>query len=67
MKLNKMYVVTAYRWGEIKEHNYVVGVYSSNEKAVNASNIEYANRGGKYECHVTEHELDFIEELEAID
>jgi hypothetical protein len=64
MKNQIMYVVTAYRWGEIKNHNYVVGIYSNNEKATNAAGIEYSNRGGKYECHVTEHEIDFIEELE---
>ena len=67
MENNKMYVVTAYRWGVVENHSYVVGIYSNNEKATNASGIEYCNRGGKYECHVTEHEIDFIEELEDID
>ena len=58
---NTLYVVTAYRWGDIEQHGYVVGVYSSHENATNASKIEYINRGGKYECQITEHELNFIE------
>lgn len=58
---NTIYVVTAYRWGDIEQHGYVIGVYSSHENAINASKIEYINLGGKYECQITEHELNFIE------
>jgi len=67
MKDQIIHVVVAYRWGDVNNHNYVVGVYSNNEKATNAAGIEYSNRGGKYECHVTEHEIDFIEELEEFE
>jgi hypothetical protein len=64
MKDQIIHVVVAYRWGDVNNHSYVVGVYSNKEKALNAAGIEYSNRGGKYECHITEHEIDFIEDLE---
>jgi len=53
MNLNKVYVVTMYRWGDRENHSYVLGVYSTEKKAKIAGEAERVERGGnKYypEC-----------------
>lgn len=50
----KVYVVTAYRWGERSNHSYVVGVCSKKEAAIKMADFERQYRGGKYECEVLE-------------
>ena len=56
MKL--VYVVTMYRWGNRENHSYVVGVYSSNESAIEAAKCEANSRGGKYEAEILRIPLD---------
>jgi len=53
-----MYIVEALRWGDRELHSYIVGVYSKIEYAEEAAEAEADWRGGKYECVVTECELD---------
>jgi hypothetical protein len=44
-------------------HAYIKGVFSSMEKAKEASNDEEIWRGGKYSGFIEKHELDFMEDL----
>ena len=53
----KIYVVTAYRWGDREEHSYVVGVFDNEENAIKQAKLETEWRGGKYECEVRSMEL----------
>lgn len=56
-----LFVATAYRWGERENHSYVVGVFSTKERAEYAADVEYTWRGcGKYECKIDEVSLDEI-------
>ena len=52
-----VYVVEALRFGDRERHSYVVGVYSNKEYAEAAVESETDWRGGKYECVITEVEL----------
>ena len=57
-----MFVTQAFRWGEIHEgHSYIVGVFTTKERAEFAGKAEELYRGGKYECVVYEHAVNFIE------
>jgi hypothetical protein len=56
----KFFVVEALRWGDRESHSYVIGIFSSFGEATKAGKAEVSWRGGKYEYHITEHELDFI-------
>lgn len=58
----KIYVVTMHRWGDDESHNYVLGVFSSQEKALEAGDIERTYRGCKYEYKVTESVIDGFDE-----
>lgn len=49
-----VYVVHAFRWGKVEEHNYLVAVYSHEEQAIKAAQLVEQNRGGKYYCTVDE-------------
>lgn len=51
---DKIYTVTAYRYGCRESHSYVVGVYNKKQKAINAAETEQDYRGGKYECEILE-------------
>jgi hypothetical protein len=53
----KVYVVTAYRWGDREKHSYVVGVFDNEENAIKEAKLETEWRGGKYECEVRSMEL----------
>lgn len=55
---NKVYTVHAYRFGDREKHSYIVGVYSSAEKALKEAELEECNRAGKYTCEVIEWEID---------
>tara|TARA_R110000787_G_scaffold160865_1_gene274368 strand:+ start:110 stop:304 length:195 start_codon:yes stop_codon:yes gene_type:complete len=55
-----MYIVEALRFGDREKHSYVVGVYSSMELAESSAEFEMDWRGGKYECVITEHELNKV-------
>lgn len=52
-----VFVVTAYRFGEVNNHSYVVCVCPSIEQAKQAAEKESDWRGGKYACEVTKHPL----------
>ena len=58
MKNNKLYVCTAYRFGNNKNHSYTIGIFSTKTKAFNAAELEANERGGKYQIWVAEYELD---------
>jgi 2-polyprenyl-3-methyl-5-hydroxy-6-metoxy-1,4-benzoquinol methylase len=53
----KVYVVTAYRWGNRESHSYVVGAFDNEENAIKEAKLETEWRGGKYECEVRSMEL----------
>jgi hypothetical protein len=53
----KVYIVTAYRWGDREKHSYVVGVFDNEETAIKEAKLETEFRGGKYECEVRSMEL----------
>lgn len=62
----EIYLVVAYRWGDnniLKEydtfenntmikHSYVLGIFENLKVAIENSQSERSNRGGKYECIV---------------
>jgi hypothetical protein len=54
----KVYTVDAFRWGDRENHSYLVGVYSTKEKAEKAARQEEVYRGGKYECEILEWDID---------
>lgn len=53
----KVYIVTAYRWGDREEHSYVVGAFDNEENSIKQAKLETEWRGGKYECEVRSMEL----------
>ena len=48
----KVYVVTAYRFGDRERHSYIVGIYDTEATAILASEDEENFRGGKYLCEI---------------
>jgi hypothetical protein len=46
------FLVTAYRWGWLNEHQYVVALTNDHEKAEAMAKAECDDRGGKYGCAV---------------
>lgn len=50
--MKEVFVVMMYRWGEIKNHNYLLGVFENVEHAVNTGMEEKLSRGNKYEPYV---------------
>lgn len=44
-----LYVVTMYRWGDYENHSYVLGVFSSYDRAYEGRRADEIYRGGKYE------------------
>lgn len=55
--LEYVYSVRALRWGDSETHSYMVGVFSTMEMALDASDYEEQHRGGKYECEIIEHPI----------
>jgi len=53
----KVYIVTAYRWGDRETHSYVVGVFDDKELSILAAKTEKEWRGGKYDCEVVSMKL----------
>lgn len=56
--MNNIYVVTAYRYGDHEKHSYVIGAFSTIEKAEYAAKGEERYRGGKYSCDIVEMPVD---------
>ena len=50
-----VYVVVAYRWGELNNHNYIVTATADSAGAVAAAKEEHEGRGGKYGVEVVEY------------
>jgi len=53
----KIYIVTAYRFGDKSLHSYVVGAFDSEELSIAQAEHERSWRGGKYVCEVIVMEL----------
>ncbi len=49
---NEIYIVTAYRWGNIASHSYNLGVFQKKRKAQQVADSHCEYRGGKYACVV---------------
>lgn len=49
-----VYVVTAYRWADKREHSYVVGCFTDQKLALAAVAAEEKYRAEKYKCEVLE-------------
>lgn len=59
-----LYIVEALRWGSRENHSYVVGVFTTLEKANEIKEKHEDYRGGKYECSVLKYELDKEDQIE---
>ena len=66
INMNRMYIVTAYRYSDREKHSYVVAVCDSEEIARQLADREENNRAGKYECEITSHEINSPDEGEDI-
>jgi len=53
-----LYIIHAFRYGNHENHSYLVGVFTDKETALKEADTEEDYRGGKYECEVTEWEVD---------
>lgn len=53
-----IFAVTMKRWGDDETHHYMIGAFSTHERAVWEGEIEKTWRGGKYEYHIDEFEID---------
>jgi len=62
MVKKQIYLVEALRYNDRNNHNYIVGIYSSLQKAKKAKTIEELNRGGKYTCVISKISLDEVPE-----
>lgn len=60
IKNNKIYVVTAYKWGDRENHSYTCGVFGLKDSAIKCAEMQADYRGGKYSCHVEEFELNWL-------
>lgn len=49
-----IYLVIAYRWGDLNGHQYIVHAGLDREAALEAAETEAGDRGGKYGCAVYE-------------
>ena len=55
----RIYIVTVYRWSSNENHSYVIGAFSSFEKAEKAGDDERIQRGGiKYFPEIVSFEID---------
>ena len=53
-----VYTVRACKYGSVEMHSYIVGVYSTEDAALEASDLEEAYRDMEYSCEVIEWILD---------
>lgn len=53
-----VYAVIAYRENSRMGHSYLVGIYSTGGRAIQAATNEEYERGGKYICEVLEATID---------
>ena len=59
--MEKIYIVTAYRWGNSEMHSYVLGAFDTISEAMLIANSHCDYRGGKYACVVDECLLNHFE------
>jgi hypothetical protein len=52
--MEKVYIITSYRWGERDNHSYNVGILTNKEKSIKLAKKHAEVRGIKYECVVEE-------------
>lgn len=52
MAKEKIYIVTAFRYGKRDNHSYISGVFSKKQQAIKDASEEADYRGGKYSCQV---------------
>ena len=52
--MEKIYVITAYKFGKRENHSYLVGVFSKKHKAIIEAEKHTDYRGGKYSCVIEE-------------
>ena len=64
--MKKVFVVTAYRYGDKESHSYVLGVFEQRHLAIESAEQERDYRGGKYYCEVLEVELDICKGLRKV-
>ena len=57
MKEGTVYLVLAFRIGDVQEYTYPVGIFTDLEKAIECAQEHRNRRGGKYNCVVSEHML----------
>ena len=61
MEKNKIFIVTAYRWGDESQHSYNLGVFKKKHKAKEVADSHCSYRGGKYACVVYECVIDHFD------
>jgi hypothetical protein len=54
----KVYVTLMRRWGGEEAHHYIEGVYTTHELAMRHGIANRNYRGGKYEPHIVEMEME---------
>lgn len=55
----QIYVVTAYRFGDREQHKRDIGVYDTEELALQeADKVQKEFRGGDYSCEIIRYSLD---------
>lgn len=57
---NIVYVAVMLRWGSDEGHHYILGVYSTKEKAKEVADAERADRAGKYEYVIYAHSINDV-------
>lgn len=55
-----IFITEMLRWGDEESHHYIIGAFSTGEKAREAGEAERTFRGGKYEYRVVSTLLDFF-------
>lgn len=65
-KSMKLYIVTAYRWGNKESHNYVIGVFDNKDVASQQAKYEEERRSGKYTCEIIETEVNVYKQYQII-
>ena len=64
---NKVYIVTAYRYGNRADHSYNIGVFQKKSKAKQVAESHCTYRNGKYDCVVDECKLNKFDNDDADD
>ena len=63
--MKKVYIVTAYKWGDINNNCYNIGVFDNLLTAILAAEKHFSYRGFKYECQFKECKLKVYEDEES--